>query len=226
MDSKEHSIPANNTDYKPLRDIIYESIRDAIIKEKYKPGDRILENRLAQEIGVSRTPVREAIHKLILEGYATVTPRRGIQIARISLDEIDEVYEIRAALEALAAGLAAEKATREQIEAMKDYLCRENPAGGSEDAVFTLRGDLEIHDLIYRSTGNQRLRSMLLNLWHQSYRWRVAPTYAPENTGNSLNSHRKIIESIIKGDILTARQAALAHVEFAQQNLTNYLTAR
>ena len=105
--------------YKPLRDVVFETLRDAIIKQVLKPGERLMEIQLADEMGVSRTPVREAIRKLELEGLVVMVPRKGAYVAGVSMKDIHEVYEVRAALEMLAVSLAAERITDEELDALE-----------------------------------------------------------------------------------------------------------
>ena len=97
--------------YKPLREVVSETLRQAIQDGVLKPGERLMEIPLAEELGVSRTPIREAIRKLELEGFVVMVPRRGTYVANISLKDITQVFEIRSALEELAAGLAAGEAS-------------------------------------------------------------------------------------------------------------------
>ena len=105
--------------YKPLSEVVSETLRQAIQDGTLKPGERLMEIPLAEELGVSRTPIREAIRKLELEGFVVMVPRRGTYVANISLKDITQVFEIRSALEELAAGLAAERITSEEIETLE-----------------------------------------------------------------------------------------------------------
>jgi DNA-binding GntR family transcriptional regulator len=104
--------------FHPLGEIVYAALWDAITNQVLKPGERLMETELADEMGVSRTPVREAIRKLELEGYVVMIPRKGAYVSGLSIKDINEVFEIRGSLEALAAGLAATRATKEEIEEM------------------------------------------------------------------------------------------------------------
>ena len=101
-----HLQPIKLDSYKPLRELVCENIRQAIIDGTFSPGERLMEIQLADEMGVSRTPVREAIRKLELEGFVVMIPRRGTYVADISIKDITEIYEIRISLDILAAGLA------------------------------------------------------------------------------------------------------------------------
>lgn len=108
--------------YKPLREVVIENIRDAILSGDFPAGMRLTELQLADEMGVSRTPIREAIRNLEQEGLVVMIPRRGAYVADVSIHDINEVYEIRTALETLAAGLAAERIEDSEIEEMDKYL--------------------------------------------------------------------------------------------------------
>ena len=119
--------------YKPLRDVVFETLRDAIIKQVLKPGERLMEIQLADEMGVSRTPVREAIRKLELEGLVVMVPRKGAYVAGVSMKDIHEVYEVRAALEMLAVSLAAERITDEELDALERQVLRESEAEANAD---------------------------------------------------------------------------------------------
>ena len=99
--------PIRLDSYQPLREVVCETLREAIREGVLEPGERLMEIQIAEELGVSRTPVREAIRKLELEGYVVMLPRRGTYVANLSIKDINEVFEIRASIDALAAGLAA-----------------------------------------------------------------------------------------------------------------------
>jgi DNA-binding GntR family transcriptional regulator len=119
-------VPVKLDSYKPLREIVLEALREAIVSGVLEPGERLMEIQLAEEMGVSRTPVREAIRKLELEGFVVMIPRKGAYVAGVSHKDVQDVFEIRRALEVLAAGLAAEKATDEEIEQMERALHYDN----------------------------------------------------------------------------------------------------
>ena len=114
--------PIRLDSYQPLREVVCETLRDAIRKGVLKPGERLMEIQLAEELGVSRTPVREAIRKLELEGYVIMMPRRGTYVANLSIRDVNEVFEIRTSLDSLASGLAAERITDEELERLQRLL--------------------------------------------------------------------------------------------------------
>ena len=114
--------PIQLNTYKPLRELVFEAIREAIVDGTLEPGERLMEAQLAEDLGVSRTPVREAIRQLELAGFVVMIPRRGAYVADISIKDVADVFEIRGALEALAASLAAERASEEEIEQLERLL--------------------------------------------------------------------------------------------------------
>ena len=105
----------NLDNYKPLRDVVFENLREAILEGKLEPGQRLMEVQLAEQLGVSRTPVREAIRKLELEGLVVMLPRKGAYVADVSLKDIIDVLDIRSPVEGLAAYLAADRITEEGV---------------------------------------------------------------------------------------------------------------
>lgn len=109
-------------DYLPLRDVVFNTLRQAILRGEMEPGERLMEIQLADKLGVSRTPIREAIRKLELEGLVIMIPRKGAEVAHITEKDMRDVLEVRAALEELAATLACRNVTQEHIEDLNSWL--------------------------------------------------------------------------------------------------------
>lgn len=201
---------------RPLGEIVYETLREAIIKQTLRPGERLMEQDLAEEMGVSRTPVREAIRKLELEGYVVMIPRKGAYVAGLSIKDINNVFEMRGALESLAAGLAASRATQEEIEQMERNLVMEAAHYGSGDLLKTIDVDTRFHELIYQASKNSRLQNMLKDLRDQVQRFRMKTLAVPGRMKYALAEHKKIVEAIAAGNVSEARQAAKEHIESAE----------
>ena len=149
--------PIRLDSYQPLREVVCETLRDAVRRGVLKPGERLMEIQLAEELGVSRTPVREAIRKLEMEGYVIMMPRRGTYIADLSIRDINEVFEIRTSLESLASGLAAERITEDELEKLQRLLVEIGAHIKSGDMESIVRTDTEFHDLLYQASRNSRL---------------------------------------------------------------------
>jgi len=208
--------------YKPLREIVLETMREAILQQVIKPGERLMESKLADDMGVSRTPIREAIRQLELEGYLIMVPRKGAYVSEISLNDIHEVYEIRSALEILASGLAAERATPEEIEQMERCIYRESAVLGTEDIIKTVEVDTELHSLIYQASRNDRLVAILNKLREQIYRMRVVSTALPGRRAKSLAYHRDLVEAISQRDAEGAEKIAGEHMRLAEQSMIQH----
>jgi DNA-binding GntR family transcriptional regulator len=203
--------------FKPLRDVVFETIREAIIKGVLKSGERLMENQLAEEMGVSRTPVREAIRKLELEGFVVVIPRKGAYVSEMSYKDVHEIYEIRAALESLACGLAAERATADEIEEMERYLVEENDYLYNEDILLTVKTDVGLHELIYKATRNEKIMGIMSNLKEHLYRLRSTSITLPGRKKRSLLEHQGIVEAISEREVELAQRLGQEHIEHAEQ---------
>ena len=156
----------------PLRDVVFQTLRQAILREDLAPGERLMEIPLANKLGVSRTPLREAIRMLEQEGLVVMIPRRGAQVAGISEKSLRDVLEVRKSLEKLAVELACERMTEEDMKEMNRAEEAFSAAVHEGDALRIAETDEQFHDVIYNSTGNTKLVQLLNNLREQMYRYR------------------------------------------------------
>lgn len=209
-------IPIKLDGYKPLRDIVFETLREAIIHQTLKPGERLMEIQLAEEMGVSRTPVREAIRKLELEGLVVMVPRKGAYVASISMKDIHEVYELRSALEALAASLAAARITDEELEEMERQMVKEAKETDENNLQGIVTIDTTFHDLLYKAANNQRLVQFINILQEQLQRFRAATLSSPGRSKYALEEHKKIVEALANRDAKLAARLATEHIENAE----------
>jgi DNA-binding GntR family transcriptional regulator len=216
---KRDNLRIDLNNMRPLGEIVYDTLREAIIKQTLKPGERLMEQELAEEMGVSRTPVREAIRKLVMEGYVVMIPRRGAYVAGLSIKDINDVFEIRSALESLAAGLAAARASREEIEEMERNLVLEAAHYETSDLLKTIEVDTCFHELIYQASKNTRLQNMLKDLRDQVQRFRTKTLAVPGRLKFALAEHRRVVEAIASGNVAEAKQAARNHIESAESAL-------
>src|SRR5574344_1411108 len=160
----------NLDNYKPLRDVVFENLRTAILDGNLKAGERLMEMQLAEQLGVSRTPIREAIRKLELEGLVVMIPTRGAIVAKITEKDLRDVLEVRSSLERLSTELACERMEDNTIIELKKAQEAFKAALNQDDITLQAQRDVEFHDVIYKSTGNLRLIQMLNNLREQMYR--------------------------------------------------------
>jgi DNA-binding GntR family transcriptional regulator len=175
-----------------------------------------MEIQLAEELGVSRTPVREALRNLELEGFIVMVPRKGAYVADLSIKDIVDVFEIRAALEGLAAGLAAERITGEELEEMERLLVEKGESIKQNDFSRLVAVDTKFHETIYKASRNDRLSTIISNLREQIQRFRSTSLSYPGRMKESLEEHRGILEAIEARDSQTARQLAQEHIENAE----------
>lgn len=216
-------IPVTLDNYKPLREIVFEAIREAIINGILKPGERLMEIQLAEEMGVSRTPVREAIRKLELEGFVVMIPRKGAYVAGLSMKDIADVFEIRAALEGLAAGLAAERITEEELEELERLLVKIGECIQSDDLNAVIEQDTEFHDVLFKATRNERLVQIVSNLREQIQRYRTASLSSPGRMKLALEEHKQIVEALSERDVEKAQRLAREHIENAENSMLEVL---
>ena len=160
-------------DYLPLRDVVFNTLRQAILRGEMEPGERLMEIALAERLGVSRTPIREAMRKLEQEGLVVMIPRRGAQVANITEKDLNDVLEVRIALENLSIENACARMTEEQLgdlwKAAKNF--EDTMVEGN--LVKLAEADVAFHEVIYKSSDNRRLNQVLNNLREQIYRYRV-----------------------------------------------------
>lgn len=200
-------------EYLPLRDVVFNTLRQAILKGELKPGERLLEIQLANKLGVSRTPVREAIRKLELEGLVIMIPRRGAEVADITEKSLKDVLEVRKALEELAVQLACEKMMPEEIERLKDEAEKFRHVAGNPDVTKVAEADVRFHDIIYMATGNQKLISLLNNLREQMYRYRVEYLKRDDVYESIFHEHDEIVRFIEEKDKVAASKIVSEHID-------------
>jgi DNA-binding GntR family transcriptional regulator len=226
-EKKERKLePIKLDSYQPLREVVCESLRKAIREGVLEPGERLMEIQLADQLGVSRTPVREAIRKLELEGYVIMMPRRGTYVASMSIRDINEIFEIRTALESLSNGLAAERITQEELEHLQRLIVRIGEYVDEGDMDKIVKTDIEFHDTLYHAARNNRLVNILSNLREQLTRFRTLSMSYPGRLETTLEEHRKIVEAIAAGDAKAARKAAEHHMEMSEKTLLKAVDAK
>lgn len=209
----EDFIQANMNAFLPLRDVVFNTLRQGILTGELKPGERLMEIHLADKLGVSRTPIREAIHMLELEGLVTMIPRRGAVVSQITEKGIKDVLEVRRALDVLSVELACERITADELSALEkacDHFAACVRTGSTRQIA---QADVELHDIIVRATGNDKLIQLVNNLAEQMYRYRFEYIKNAEQHDRLIEEHRIIYQSLLKKDRETAAKAAKVHID-------------
>ena len=173
-------------EYLPLRDVVFNTLRKAILKGELKPGERLMEIALAERLGVSRTPVREAMRKLELEGLVVMIPRRGAQVASMTEEQLAELWK-----------------------AAKDF----EATMAEGNLVKLAEADVAFHEVIYKSSDNRRLNQVLNNLREQIYRYRVEYLKDEETRNLLVKEHEEIYEAIRNRDVKQAQEISYQHIE-------------
>jgi DNA-binding GntR family transcriptional regulator len=205
--------------YLPLREVVFNTLRKAILTGELKPGERLMEIHLANQLGVSRTPIREAIRKLELEGLVIMMPRRGAEVAQITEKSLRDVLEVRRTLDAFCAELACERISAEEIEQLRKACEEFERAAGTEDVSEIAKADVGLHDIIVQATRNQRLIQIVNNLSEQMYRYRFEYIKDEARHDNLVEEHRMIYESILHRDKEKAAEASKLHIDNQEQSI-------
>ncbi len=205
----QDNLQVNMDEFLPLRDVVFNTLRRAILTGELKPGERLMEIHLANRLGVSRTPIREAIRKLELEGLVTMIPRRGAEVAQITEKSLQDVLEVRRALDALSVELACDRISEEALTAL-----------GSACEAFAMATKTKDTK---KMADNSRLVSLVNNLSEQMYRYRFEYLKDASAHGQLIEEHRVIYESIRKKDKKTAAETAKLHIDNQEQSIMKQL---
>ena len=206
-------------EFLPLREVVFLTLRKAILKGELQPGERLMEIALANRLGVSRTPVREAIRMLEHEGLVVMKPRRGAQVAKITEQELNDVLEVRKSLEMLAANKACERMTEEDMKAMRETGAefRKRALNPNCDLTALTEADVAFHDTIYRGTRNRRLNQILANLREQMYRFRLEYLKDASIRESLVSEHEEIMKAVAGRDGELAADLIGEHIDNQQK---------
>ena len=208
-------------EYLPLRDVVFNTLRQAILKGELKPGERLMEIQLANKLGVSRTPVREAIRKLELEGLVLMIPRKGAEVAEITRQDMEDVLEVRTALE------ACDHITDAQLSELKKASNEFKKALlEGKDLVTCADADMHFHDVILSATNNRRLIQMLNNLSEQMYRYRMEYLKDERTHKTLIEEHDAIRRALKKHDKVKAGAAIRVHIDNQKRSILESLTEK
>ena len=209
----------------PLSEQAYLRIRDQIVTLSLPPGSVIEESRLRQELGLGRTPIREALKRLAQEDLVAVIPNRGTFVAGIAITDLAAITEIRVELEGFAFGLAAERATADECAAFRELISEleaiqsDGRALGSE---ALMQVDQRLHQAVYRATHNRFLEDALERYFRLSLRlWHLVLDRV--HMEEAVQEHREILEAIVAGDGSLASAAIRRHVIAFEQAIRKVL---
>ena len=198
---------------------VYNHIRDGILAGTFAKGDELKEKNIGDELGVSRTPVREALRQLELEGLVSIIPNKGAFVEGVSTDDIRDIYEIRALLEGLCARWAATRISAELMAAMEEniYLTEYHEKQGNAKKLLEL--DNRFHELLYEAGGSKELMRVLKDYHEYVGRVRKVPHGETKRAKNSTHEHKQICEAIKNHDALLAEKCAREHINNSKKNM-------
>jgi DNA-binding GntR family transcriptional regulator len=197
--------------YRSMQDIVFETLRDEILSGKLPPASALNTLSLAKRLGVSRTPIREALNRLVATGLVENVAHRGSFVRKLSIDQVVEIYYVRAAL----AGVCARLATRRITDAQKKKmvaLCEKmehDTTGGDLKAM--LRHNFEFHDIIFKAAHAPSIESLALQYYHQSEQFRALSLELPGRFAEACKEHRGILQAILAGDVDGAERSSREH---------------
>ena len=210
------------SDYELLSEKVYRVLKFRIIKGAFKPGEKLFEDRIAKQLGVSRTPVREGLRQLAAAGFVKMTPNQAVVVNDVSFKDIHEVLQIRGVLEGLAARLATALITEEKINELE--ACNKNMEkyiGQNNILAFSKESD-KFHELILDICGNNRLVQIRKNLADQIYRFRNISLHIPGRLESALKEHREITEALKQRDVDKADTLSKKHIANVLINILSH----
>jgi DNA-binding GntR family transcriptional regulator len=210
------------TDDLTIRKKVHNYVREQILRGEIRPNERLVEVKIASEIGTSRTPVREALHSLELEGLIESIPRVGYVVKGLDDQEVAEIWEIRCLIEGLAARWAAEKAGEKTVRELKKNMeqAEEKVARGDLMAFADL--DAQFHEIIARLSGGKRLLELSQTLRRHALRYRIESINRPDTALRAIEGHKKIIEAIEDGKPEGILDAIKSHLEQSKKDTLRY----
>ncbi len=198
---------------KSLREEVYDSLRRSIIHGKLKGGQRLIEETLAHQVGISRTPVREAFHKLERDDLVMRLPKGGFAVRKFTRDDVEEIFGIRSALESYAAYLAAIHITPDKLDLLEKKVEESQKALESQDHEKVIQLHTEFHDLLYKASKSRKLVDMISNYSDYFYRYRPALILTENGFRSSISDHERMIEGMKRKNPRLVERLVRRHLE-------------
>ena len=205
--------------YELLSQKVYRALKTEIIKGSLKPGNKLSEGKIAEQMGVSRTPVREALKELAAEGFVKMNPNQAVVVSNASVEDVQEVLQIRGVLEGLAARLATKMISEEEIKELEKYQKQMEYYTKKDDVLAFSEMDAEFHELILNVCGNNRLIQIRKNLSDQAHRYRIRSLSVPGRLKYSLKEHQEIVEALKRKNAEQADRLSQKHIENVLANI-------
>ncbi len=209
----------NQLEPRSLRDRAYDEIKRRIITLDFKPGAYLNEAQISEELSIGRTPVHQALDRLMIEGMVEVIPRKGVLVRSVSLDEVRNLIEVRLINEPHAAGLAAEKATDAQLDRLQAVLDQSDAARAVRDIEALMNLDRAFHQGIARAAGNEVLTDVISTLQDRLSRFWFISLSADDQIDRVDDEHARVMEGLRSRDPAVARAAMSHHIDSFRANI-------
>ncbi|GAB6143277.1 GntR family transcriptional regulator [Desulfocicer niacini] len=203
----------------PIRKQVYEHLRDQILENIIEPGSRLVEAQIAKALGISRTPVREALHILEKDGFIDSIPRVGYRVRELVLDELEEIFEIRKVNELLACSWAIRKITPETIKALEKNLKLTAQALKNDQPETFLELDQEFHEMLVLASGSQHLTDLCQQLRRLMLRYRMDSIKSTETVEKALKGHTAILNALKEKDEKALMDALVSHLHYSKLDI-------
>lgn len=199
--------------YELLSQKTYRVLKRAIVRGDLAPNSKLVLDEIAKSLGISNTPVREAINKLESEGFVNIIPNKGIKIVKVNIDDLQEILHIRAFLDGLIAKLDAKKITDEEIVNMMKIINKMEYCVKEDDRLTYNDLDIKFHDFLLNISENNKLKEIYNNLIVHAYRFRIRTLKIPDRMGKSLKEHKEIALKIKERNPDEANRVSQEHIE-------------
>lgn len=205
----------------PIRKTVYEYLRERILRHELKPSRRLVEAQIAQEIGISRTPVREALHLLEKDGFLESIPRVGYRVRELDWEELEQIFAIRRVNESLACRWALARMTPRTIKALEKNLQQTELILAKDDPRLFMACDEEFHEILGRASGSRHLFELCQQLRRLMQRYRNDGLRDLQTVTAALSDHRRIVDALKNKDAAALEEALLSHLDFSQADIRN-----
>jgi DNA-binding GntR family transcriptional regulator len=207
---------------KTIRRKVYDYLREQLLSGEIPPHQHLIEAKIAEEIGTSRTPVREALHSLELEGLIESVPRVGYMVRPISEQEVEEICEIRTVIEGLAGNWAMEKARDQLAAELEKNISLSEEKVSKGDVRSFVEMDAQFHEIVSKFSGSQRLLELAQTLRRHMLRYRIQSIYSVDNVMRAIEGHKGIVQAIRKREASEVHKAIRHHMEQSKKDILRY----
>ncbi|PAB57109.1 GntR family transcriptional regulator [Anaeromicrobium sediminis] len=198
---------------------IFHILREDILNDKYKEGEKLGEAKLAEELGVSRTPVREALKQLELNGIVENIPNRGVIVRGISKRDIDDIFTIREAVEAIAASWAVERITEDELKKLQETHELMEFYAFKNDIEKFAELNTKFHEIIYEATKSRHLEQILRNFQYYMKKTRKKSLQVEGRLSHTIKEHEEVLKAFLEKDAVKAKDSIASHIRNSRKNV-------